>query len=90
MSSPGKWIMKLALQTTGIHAVQGHFKHTLKQYGTIEALNEAWGKHFWSLTFNSFEEIITPMGQPQIDLNMTFFNSLNVFSRAGVPTSFAK
>ena len=56
------------------------FQTYLKEkYGTIEALNEAWGKHFWSLTFNSFEEIITPMGQPQIGLEYRrFLSSLNV------------
>ncbi|MBE5883687.1 MAG: beta-galactosidase [Lachnospiraceae bacterium] len=32
-----------------------------KKYGTIEALNAAWGTHFWSQEYNSFEEIFAPL-----------------------------
>lgn len=31
------------------------------RYGTIEKLNEAWGTTFWSLTYDSFEDIILPV-----------------------------
>lgn len=32
-----------------------------KKYGTVEALNAAWGTHFWSQEYNDFSEIFTPM-----------------------------
>lgn len=31
-----------------------------ERYGTIEALNEAWGTAFWSQTYYDFEEILPP------------------------------
>lgn len=31
-----------------------------KKYGTVEALNDAWGTAFWSQNYNSFEEVYTP------------------------------
>ncbi len=31
-----------------------------KKYGTIENLNKRWGTVFWSLDFDSFDDIITP------------------------------
>ncbi len=37
------------------------FQKWLKErYGTIEALNEAWGTVFWSVEFSSFEDIFCP------------------------------
>ena len=35
-----------------------------KRYGTIEALNEAWGTVFWSQTYDSFEQVPTPRKTP--------------------------
>ena len=32
-----------------------------KKYGTIEALNDAWGTAFWSQGYNHFEQIGTPL-----------------------------
>lgn len=32
-----------------------------KKYGTVEALNQAWGTAFWSQEYNSFEEVFTPL-----------------------------
>jgi beta-galactosidase len=32
-----------------------------KRYGTIDALNAAWGNVFWSMEFNSFDEIELPL-----------------------------
>ena len=32
------------------------------RYGTIDALNEAWGTVFWSMEYRSFEEIDPPIG----------------------------
>ena len=32
-----------------------------KKYGTVEALNAAWGTQFWSQEYNSFDEVYTPL-----------------------------
>ena len=34
------------------------------RYGTIEALNSAWGTAFWSQRYDSFEEILPPSAAP--------------------------
>ena len=33
------------------------------RYGSIEAVNAAWGMAFWGNTYSSFEEIMTPSGR---------------------------
>ena len=39
------------------------FRHWLKErYGTVAALNEAWGNVFWSMEYRNFEEIDLPVG----------------------------
>lgn len=35
-----------------------------KKYGTIEALNEAWGTVFWSQTYSRFDQIPAPLPTP--------------------------
>jgi len=37
-----------------------------KKYGTIGALNEAWGTVFWSQTYNSFAEVPVPRKTPTV------------------------
>ncbi len=39
------------------------FRHWLKaRYGTVAALNEAWGNVFWSMEYRDFDEIDPPAG----------------------------
>ena len=56
------------------------FHHYLeKKYGTIEALNAAWGAHFWSFTFTTWEEVPLPHLSPQLSLEYRrFLSELNV------------
>ncbi len=35
-----------------------------EKYGTIEALNQKWGTHFWSIAYSDFDEIPLPVGVP--------------------------
>ncbi|MBR6557260.1 MAG: beta-galactosidase [Clostridia bacterium] len=35
-----------------------------KKYGTVEALNKAWGNRFWSLEFNDFSQVTCPRPKP--------------------------
>ncbi len=49
------------------------------EHGTVGALNEAWGSHFWSFTFSSFDEVPLPRSQPQLALAYRrFLSGLNV------------
>jgi len=42
-------------------AAQAAFRTWLEaRYGTIDALNEAWGNRFWSMTYRSFAEVDLP------------------------------
>ena len=34
------------------------------KYGTIEALNEAWGTEIWSESYQSFEQVVQPLTPP--------------------------
>jgi len=34
------------------------------KYGTVEALNKAWGNRFWSLEFNDFSQVTCPRPKP--------------------------
>jgi len=45
------------------------------KYGTAEALNEAWGSHFWSYRINDFREVPLPREQPQPVLEYRRFMS---------------
>ncbi|WP_108397428.1 beta-galactosidase [Devosia submarina] len=41
-------------------AREGFQRWLREKYGSIEALNEAWGNVFWSMEYNSFEQIELP------------------------------
>jgi beta-galactosidase len=50
-----------------------------KKYGSIEALNDAWGAHFWSFHFTTWEEVPLPYVNPQLALEYRrFLSELNV------------
>ena len=50
-----------------------------EKYGSPEALNAAWGRHFWSLTFTDFKEVPLPKQNPQIALEYRrFLSAMNV------------
>jgi beta-galactosidase len=44
------------------HAVTRFREWLAVRYGTIKALNEAWGTVFWSMEYRSFDEIDAPIG----------------------------
>lgn len=56
------------------------FHHYLeKKYGTIEALHSAWGKHFWSFHFTTWDEVPLPYLSPQLALEYRrFLSELNI------------
>ena len=56
------------------------FHHYLeKKYGSVEALNAAWGAHFWSFHFTAWEEVPLPYLSPQLSLEYRrFLSELNV------------
>jgi beta-galactosidase len=58
----------------------GYFQQYLSEkYGTVEALNAAWGANFWSLAFTSFDEVPLPANNPQLMLEYRrFLSKLNV------------
>lgn len=37
-----------------------------RRYGSIDALNDAWGHYTWSLKFSSFDEVDTPTGNTNL------------------------
>jgi beta-galactosidase len=49
------------------------------KYGSVEALNAAWGAHFWSFHFTTWEEVPLPANNPQLALEYRrFLSGLNV------------
>jgi beta-galactosidase len=58
-----------------------HFRRWLRtRYGSLEALNEAWGTAFWSQRYDSWDEIIPPrraqyMTNPTQELDFRRFTS---------------
>ncbi len=63
----------------------GYFqKYLHDKYGSVEKLNESWGKNFWSFAFSDFDEVPLPANNPQLSLEYRrFLSSLNVdFARS--------
>lgn len=49
------------------------------EHGSVAALNEAWGSHFWSFTFSGFDEVPLPRSNPQLALAYRrFLSGINV------------
>ena len=48
-----------------------------EKYRTVDALNDAWGRHFWSLTYSAFDEVPLPLDRanPQLTLEYRRFMS---------------
>ncbi len=59
---------------------QRRFQHYLEtKYGTIAALNAAWGAHCWSFHFTTWEEVPLPYLSPQLALEYRrFLSHLNI------------
>lgn len=62
-----------------------------KKYGTIDALNEAWGTAFWSMTYASFDQIELPnncVEEPAPGLKLDFCRyaseRVRIFNKAQV------
>ncbi len=53
-------------------AEEAYVRWLKQKYGTIEALNEAWGAAFWSYTFNSFDQIRMPFSTPNPHTHLDF------------------
>jgi beta-galactosidase len=46
------------------HAAEAFRRWLRERYGTVEALNAAWGTAFWSQRYDSFEEVLPPLAAP--------------------------
>jgi len=46
------------------HAVAAFRRWLEARYGTVAALNEAWGTDFWAQRYGSFAEVVTPRRTP--------------------------
>ena len=62
-SSDGRLIMSLTVRKMSSILESDTIafrKFLMEKYGSIDALNEAWGTNFWNQTYNSFEEVYVP------------------------------
>ncbi len=59
-----------------------------KRYGTVEALNEAWGGAFWSLNYDRFEQVVIPTTSSE-DEDKTSPHALLDFQRFTADTQAA-
>lgn len=51
---------------------QGYLK---EKYGSLDALNRAWGEHFWSDFYTDWSDVPRPSDQPQLNLEYRRFMS---------------
>ena len=49
-----------------------------KKYGTIGAVNDAWGAAFWSYTLNDFDQIKMPGANPHARLDFKTYTSEDI------------
>lgn len=71
-------------------SAQNGFRAFLKKkYGNIDKLNHAWGVAFWTQTYRSFEDIITPKNQRPTWINPSAAVDYKRFLSDAV-TAFAK
>jgi beta-galactosidase len=55
------------------------FQTWLKEkYGSIEALNAAWGAAFWSYTLNDFNQVAVPTSNPHVYLDFETYTSQEI------------
>lgn len=48
-------------------AAQEHFRRwVLDRYGSLEAVNDAWGTAFWGQTLGSWDEVLPPLPTPSV------------------------
>ncbi|MDQ8179602.1 beta-galactosidase [Pelagicoccus sp. SDUM812005] len=61
------------------HCMSEFHRYLERKYKTPEALNEAWGEHFWAFSIERFEDVPRPFENPHIKLEYRkFLSSLNV------------
>ncbi len=56
-------------------SLQRFHSYLEEKYGTVEALHDAWGSHFWSFSFSEFSEVPMPKRHPQAMLEYRRFLS---------------
>ena len=64
-------------------AIANWRKWLQQRFGTIEALNEAWGTHIWSQHYNNFDQVPAPVTTPFLH-NASLITAYKLFCRESV------